>query len=167
MADVAGARRALGLAVALGLAGTSCHRAEPSGSAPPSVSAASPEPSARPAVSEIHESNFDLTMRPAGAVVAGQPAAVEIAVAVKAGYHPNDKYPYKFRPADSAGVRYAAPQFMKEALKLEEHRATMTVGFTPEGKGERTVAGLFAFSLCSADQCQIEKRELALRVNAD
>jgi len=118
-------------------------------------------------VSEIHEGNFDLMMRPAGAVTAGQPASVEISVATKAGYHPNDKYPYKFKPAESAGVSYAAPQFMKEALKLEEHRATMTVGFTPDGKGERTVAGLFAFSLCSADQCQIEKRQLALRVTAD
>jgi hypothetical protein len=118
-------------------------------------------------VSEIHEANFDLTMRPAGAVTAGQPASVEISVATKAGYHPNDKYPYKFKPAESAGLSYSAPQFMKDALKLEEHRATMTVGFTPDGKGERTVAGLFAFSLCSADQCQIEKRHLALRVTAD
>jgi hypothetical protein len=127
---------------------------------------ASAEPSVGP-VSEIHEGNFDLTMHPAGAVTAGRPASIEIAVAAKAGYHINDKYPYKFRPGESAGVSYSAPQFMKESVKLEEHRATMTVGFTPEGKGECTVAGLFAFSLCSADQCQIEKRQLALRVTAD
>jgi hypothetical protein len=41
------------------------------------------------------------------------------------------------------------------------------VSFTPEGKGDRTVAGLFAFSLCSADQCLIEKRDLALHVGID
>src|SRR5262249_23270273 len=148
-----------------------CHREEQhaakSSEEPTPTTSPELEPSARPAVSEIHESNFDLTMHPTGAITAGQPAAIEIAVTTKAGYHPNDKYPVKFKPADAAGVRYAAPQFTKEALTLEPLRATMKVDFTPEGKGERTVAGLFAFSLCSADQCQIEKRQLALRVTAD
>lgn len=157
------------MAICLGCLLSACHRNEPDAapkSAESAPAASAVEPSAGP-VSEIHEPNFDLTMRPAGAVTAGQPASVEISVATKAGYHPNDKYPYKFKPAEPVGLSYAAPQFMKDALKLEEHRATMTVGFTPDGKGERTVAGLFAFSLCSADQCQIEKRQLALRLTAD
>jgi hypothetical protein len=106
-------------------------------------------------------------MKPVGTVTAGQPAAVEITVDAKGGYHPNEKYPYKFKPAEAAGVRYASPTFSTEALKLEPRRATFTVSFTPEGKGDRTIAGLFAFSLCSADQCLIEKRDLALRVGVD
>jgi hypothetical protein len=106
-------------------------------------------------------------MKPVGAVTAGQPATVEITVDAKGGYHPNEKYPYKFKPAEAPGVRYASPTFTTEAVKLEPRRATLTVSFTPEGKGDRTIAGLFAFSLCSADQCLIEKRDLALQVGVN
>ena len=106
-------------------------------------------------------------MKPVGTVTAGQPATVEITVDAKGGYHPNEKYPYKFKPAEAPGVRYASPAFSTEAVKLEPRRATLTVSFTPEGKGDRTIAGLFAFSLCSADQCLIEKRDLALHVSVD
>ncbi len=116
---------------------------------------------------ELHEPTFDLVMKPAGAVVAGQSSAVEIQVDAKNGYHVNEKYPYKFKPAASPGVTYASPAFNADAAKLEEKRATMTVRFTPEGKGDKTVAGLFAFSLCSADQCLIEKRDVLLHVNVD
>lgn len=103
-------------------------------------------------------------MKPVGAVREGQPGSVEITVDAKGGYHPNEKYPYKFKPKDAPGVRYASPAFNVEAVKLEAQRATLTVSFTPEAKGDRTIAGLFAFSLCSADQCLIEKRDLALHV---
>jgi len=146
-----------GLVVAAG-----CRREEP----PPAKVAE--EPSARPApVSELHEATFDLRMKPVGALTAGQPASIEITVDAKGGYHPNEKYPYKFKPAEAQGVRYASPAFSAEAVKLEPQRATLTVSFTPEGKGDRTIAGLFAFSLCSADQCLIEKRDLALHVGVD
>ena len=134
---------------------------------PPQPMAAE-EPSAKPAASaELHEPTFDLVMKPAGGVVAGQPATVEIQVDAKSGYHVNDKYPYKFKPAASPGVTYASPTFTAEAAKLEEKRATMTVRFTPDGKGDKTIGGLFAFSLCSADQCLIEKRDVLLHVTAD
>ena len=129
------------------------------------------EPSASPATTaagpELHEPTFDLVMRPSGAVVAGQSSAVEIQVDAKNGYHVNEKYPYKFKPAVSPGVTYASPTFSADAAKLEEKRATMTVRFTPEDKGDKTIAGLFAFSLCSADQCLIEKRDVLLHVNVD
>ena len=142
--------------------GTGCRREEP---LPAPVAA---EPSARPApASELHEATFDLRMKPVGTVTAGQSASVEITVDAKGGYHPNEKYPYKFKPAEAPGVRYASPAFSTEAVKLEPQRATLTVSFTPEGKGDRTIAGLFAFSLCSADQCLIEKRDLALHVGVD
>jgi hypothetical protein len=135
--------------------------------APPPPSAME-EPTAKPvASSEVHEPNYDLVMKPAGAVVAGQPATVEIQVDTKSGYHVNDKYPYKFKPTASPGVAYATPTFSAESVKLEEKRATMTVRFTPEGKGDKAIAGLFAFSLCSADQCLIEKRDVLLHVSAD
>jgi hypothetical protein len=54
--------------------------------------------------------------------------------------------------------------FTKEALTLEEKRATMKLDLTPERKGEQTVRGVFAFSLCSAERCLVEKRELEMKI---
>jgi hypothetical protein len=153
-----------GVVVAVALVGA-CHREAPQ------KAFVSEEPSAAHAATaagpELHETTFDLVMKPAGAAVAGQPSAVEIQVDAKNGYHVNEKYPYKFKPAVSPGVTYASPAFNADAARLEEKRATMTVRFTPEGKGDKTIAGLFAFSLCSADQCLIEKRDVLLHVNVD
>ena len=155
----------------LAVAASGCHRPAPEATLVAEQTTANPvaeEPSAKPApAGAIHEATFDLVMKPAGAVIADRPAAVEIQVDAKSGYHVNDKYPYKFKPVVSPGVAYASPTFDAEAAKLEEKRATMTVRFTPEGKGDKTVAGLFAFSLCSADQCLIEKRDVALHVVAE
>jgi hypothetical protein len=163
MAHVA-ARRRTAFALLCAALACACHRAEPA----PAAASASEKPSARPApASEVHEATFDLVMKPVGAVVAGRPSSIEIAVDAKGGYHVNDKYPYKFKPSAPEGLTYASPTFSTEATKLEEKRATMTVAFTPDGKGDRTVAGLFAFSLCSADQCLIEKRDLTVRVVAN
>jgi hypothetical protein len=152
------------LAVAL-VGGSGCrHEAPERGPVPAEPSAAQAKAAAGP---ELHEPTFDLVMTPAGAIVAGQPSAAEIRVDAKSGYHINDKYPYKFKPAVSPGVAYASPVFGADAAKLEEKRATMTVRFTPEGKGDKTIAGLFAFSLCSVDQCLIEKRDVSLHVTSD
>jgi hypothetical protein len=35
------------------------------------------------------------------------------------------------------------------------------------GAGEKSVAGLFLFSVCSAERCLVEKRELAAKLSAD
>jgi hypothetical protein len=157
--------RACALLAVVLVGGSGCrHEAPGRASVPEEPSAAPAKAAAGP---ELHESTFDLVMAPAGVVVAGQPSAAEIRVLAKNGYHVNDKYPYKFKPAVSPGVVYASPAFGADAAKLEEKRATMTVRFTPEGKGDKTIAGLFAFSLCSADQCLIEKRDVLLHVTAE
>jgi hypothetical protein len=131
----------------------------------PSVSAqASIEPAPAP---EFHENTFDLVLRPAGAFAAGKPGSAEIQVSAKNGYHCNDKYPYKFKTSESPGVAYSSPVFTKDALHLEPGTATMKVDFTPDSKGQKTIAGVFAFSLCSAERCLVEKRNLALNIAVD
>lgn len=114
--------------------------------------------------SEFHEDTFDLSLRAVGAVAAGKPAGVEVVLVPKGGFHTNDKYPYKFKTAASAGVSYRTPVFTKDDMTLEEHRATMKLDFTPDSAGEKTLSGQFAFSVCSADKCLVEKRDLTLSV---
>jgi hypothetical protein len=113
---------------------------------------------------EFHEETFDLTLRAVGSVAAGKAATAEVVLIPKAGYHTNDKYPYKFKTATNPGVSYRAPVFTKEDVTLEEHKATMKVDFTPDSAGEKTLAGQFAFSVCSAEKCLVEKRDLTLSV---
>jgi hypothetical protein len=143
---------------------SSCRRDE----APPApVLSAEPaiEVAAAPAA-EFHEGPFDLVIRPVGDVVAGKPATAEILLSAKGEYHCNDKYPYKWKAADSPGVKYPSATVGKDAVALEEKRAVMKVDFVPEGPGEKTVKGQFSFSVCSAERCLIEKRDLSLAVAA-
>jgi hypothetical protein len=41
----------------------------------------------------------------------------------------------------------------------------MRVPFTPDGAGQRTVSGQFAFSVCTDETCLMEKRDLSLVVD--
>jgi hypothetical protein len=129
-----------------------------SSSAPPEVAKA-----VAPA-SEFHEETFDLSLRAVGSAAAGKPASAQVVLIPKAGYHTNDKYPYKFKTATNAGVSYRTSVFTKEDVTLEEHRATMKLDFTPDSAGEKTLSGQFAFSVCSAEKCLVEKRDLTLSV---
>jgi hypothetical protein len=142
-----------------------CHRGESEQAAASGAAPAAPAAAASAeAKAEYHEETFDLTLRPVGALAAGTQGSVEIQLSAKAGYHCNDKYPYKFKVGDSSGMKFAAPVFTKDALTLEEKRATMKVDLTPETKGEQTIRGVFAFSLCSAERCLVEKRELEAKI---
>jgi len=143
---------------------SACHHGEPEQGGAPAASAASEPATATEAKAEYHEETFDLILRPVGTLTAGAPGSVEIQLSAKAGYHCNDKYPYKFKVGDSSGVKFTTPVFTKDALTLEEKRATMKLDLTPETKGEQTVRGVFAFSLCSAERCLVEKRELAAKI---
>ena len=153
---------ALVLLAASALAG--CKRSEPTEASSPSAPSA-PEPAkVAAAAAEFHEDFFDLAIRPAGPYSAGKAGAAEIVLSPKNGYHTNDKYPYKFKAAESHGVSFRAPVFTKEDVVLDEKRATMKLDFTPDSTGEKTVSGQFAFSVCSAEKCLVEKRDLTLRV---
>ena len=137
---------------------------------PKSETTAVAPPAAEPvavAAAEFHEGTFDLVLRPLGPYASGKAGTAEIQLVPKGGYHCNDRYPYKFKVSNAPGVTFGAPVFTKDAVQLEPMRAVMKVGFTPESKGEKTLAGVFSFSLCSADRCLVEKRDLSLRIPVD
>ncbi len=138
--------------------------AEPAASA---QSAGSTQPAPEKGATSFRDARFDLQIQPKGSYKSGQAGQVQIVLSAKAPFHCNDKYPYKFKLQDSAGVKYPAKIVKKDAVQLEKHRATMTVGFTPESAGKKTIAGLFLFSLCSADKCLVERRNLQINVNVD
>lgn len=141
--------------------------------APPAGDAASA--AAAPAAAEAPASGaakftdaaFEVSLEPKGAAKAGQASALEVTLVAKAPYHVNDKYPIKLKLKETPGVKFDNLVVTKDAAKVEAMKAVMPVSYTPDGAGKRTVAGQFAFSVCTDDKCLMEKRDLLLDVNVD
>jgi hypothetical protein len=128
--------------------------------AAPAADAAAPTGAAK-----FTDAAFDLTLEaPKASLKAGQAGSVEVVLTAKAPFHVNDKYPIKLKLRETAGVKYENLTIGKDAAKVEAMKAVLPVSFTPDGAGKRTVAGLFAFSVCTEDKCLMEKRDLLLDV---
>jgi hypothetical protein len=153
--------------------------AEPAQPAPLAVSTAAAaasaqgatgaEPAAAPAgaaPSKYNEAPFDVVLQAKGAYSSGQAGAAEIVISAKPPFHANDKYPYKFKLNESPGLKFGNLVIEKDAVKVEKTRATLAVPFTPEGAGKHTISGKLFFSVCNEDQCLVEKRDLALEIDA-
>jgi hypothetical protein len=123
-------------------------------------------PPAAPAASKYSEAPFDVVIQPKGAYASGQAGAAEIVITAKPPFHANDKYPYKFKLNEAPGLKFANLVVDKDAVKVEKTRATLTVALTPESAGKHTVSGKLFFSVCNDDQCLVEKRDLALDIDA-
>ena len=87
-------------------------------------------------------------------------------ILAKPPFHANDKYPYKFKLNQAPGLKFANLVVEKDAVKVEKTRATLSVALTPESAGKHTVSGKLFFSVCNDDQCLVEKRDLALNIEA-
>lgn len=111
------------------------------------------------------ETNFTLGMKASGSYKAGQEGSVEIVLEAKAPFHANDKYPYKFKVAETAGVTFPEPIVKKDKAKVEHMSVSMPVAFTGAAAGKKKISGVFHFSVCTDDKCLIEKRALALEVD--
>ena len=139
-------------------------------SAAPGAAATEPAAAAGPVTgaAKFSDTGFDLSLEaPKASLKAGQPGAVEVVLTAKPPFHVNDKYPIKLKLKETQGVKYDNLTLGKDAVKLEAMKAVMPVSFTPDGAGKRTVAGQFAFSVCTEDKCLMEKRDLLLDVNVE
>lgn len=139
-------------------------RSNPSPAPPAEAATGAPAPAAAAGQSRISESQFDVALTSSGAYQAGKEGTVEIVLDAKAPFHVNDQYPIKFKAKEGAGVKFAAAVVGKDKAKLEAMRATMPVAFTPESAGQHTVAGQLSFSVCTDENCLMEKRDLSLVV---
>jgi len=117
------------------------------------------------AESKYSEAGFDLVLQPKGEYASGKAGEAEVVLSAKPPYHVNDKYPYKFKLKEAPGLSFASMIVTKDAVKFEPARATVPVIFTPSA-GKHTLSGQLSFSVCTADKCMIEKRDLALEIEA-
>lgn len=137
----------------------------------PSAAAAPATPEAEAAPkgeAKYTDAGFELSIEaPKAGVKAGQAGVAEIVLSAKPPFHVNDKYPIKLKLKETPGVKYESLTVGKDAVKLEPMKALMPVSFTPDAAGKKTIAGQFAFSVCTEDKCLMEKRDLLLDVNVD
>jgi hypothetical protein len=142
----------------------------PASAAAPPVAAVPPAaegtPAATQAAAQVSEESFDLRISGSSGYESGKAGEATITLDAKPPFHINDKYPYKFKLKQQAGLKFPSAVVGKDAAKLEKQRMTMAVPFVPESPGKHTLSGVLAFSVCTDDKCLIEKRDLAFDVQS-
>jgi len=108
---------------------------------------------------------FSVWLQSSGKYTAGQQGAVEAVVMPKGEFHCNQEYPYKFVTSSlSTGVTFPKSTYRAEGLSLSPTRAVMRIPFVPQSAGEARVGGTFHFSVCTDQQCVVEKRDVFVTV---
>ncbi len=118
---------------------------------------------------------YELNLAATGAWAAGKESSVAVTVTAKPGFHVNPEYPVSFRPEGSESVKFSGERVALTAGEktpcAEKAEDACKVQFplpaTPEKAGPAKVAGVVAFSVCSADKCLIEKVPVTLAINVD
>jgi hypothetical protein len=105
----------------------------------------------------------------AGSCTVGDTCSVALTLAATGDYHINDEYPYKFKADDVPAVEFLGTDdggknvFSKSAknwTKTGEKTGAMTVTFRLSDSGSRAIAGVFKFSVCSAQNCVLEQESV-------
>lgn len=113
----------------------------------------------------VEDAGFDLSIR-TGEVAVGSEATAEVELLSKQPFKCNDKYPYKFTSAASEGLEFSTPEVTSDQATIGHDRVVMKIPFKATTPGVHTLSGKFAFSICTSDQCRIEKRDLSLKFEA-
>ncbi len=112
----------------------------------------------------VDESAFTLSLAPGAPYSAGVAGVLLLELKAKAPHHVNQEYPHKLKLKPTDGVTFPNSTLTRDAMKLEAMAVSLKVPFTPTRSGALTISGEFAFSLCTADRCLIEKRALSTEI---
>jgi hypothetical protein len=157
-------------AVASGSA-TAERSRERAGAKPPASASATPAGALEPASKHVAGDNYALDLSTPGCKADAE-CAVTIKLTTAGDWHVNKEYPYKFVASAAPnltflgtgdGGTFSRPNgdFVEQGEKV----GVMTVRFRSPLPGEAHVAGTYKFSVCSAEQCQIEQEKVDLAVS--
>lgn len=133
----------------------------PGGSITAAPSAAAPPAAAAPAP-KVEAATFTATIEAVDAT-AGAPSTATVTVVPAAGYKVNEEYPYKCKlEAPAEGVTYPTP--VVTDVERTKEKATMKLPFVVARAGTAKVGGTCSLSVCTPDNCVIEKVALATDV---
>ena len=145
--------------------------AQPSASGAKAASTGAPASSAKADTTEVKGEEktgaaFSAYMSSAKSYKAGQPGTVTAIVNALGDYHVNPEFPYKVKlDAAPSGVSY--PQDTIRDVSRSEKRASMSIPFTASQAGSSTISGTISLSVCTKDQCVIEKAPVSVTVKVE
>lgn len=147
------------LALGLAVAALGCNKSEAA------ASGRAPSGEATPIV-KGDSSAFAADIRASGPYTAGAEGTVEVSLTPKAGYHVNAEYPYKFKldPAPD-GVTYPKPLLVQTDGVFAATKGTFLVPFVAAKAGKYTLSGILNLSVCSEENCVIQKAPLHVDVD--
>jgi hypothetical protein len=119
--------------------------------------------------------NYVINATSSSCHVGGQ-CTVALRLEAQGSFHVNKEYPYKFMANDTSGVEFLGKdpankkRFTKSAGDFaldagNEKVGTMTVRFKPSSRGSKNISGLFKFSVCSQQNCQLGQANITVAVN--
>jgi hypothetical protein len=117
--------------------------------------------------------DFFVDAAPAGLCAVGDACSVGLTLAARGDFHINDDYPYKFKADDAPGVEFLGTgdagknvfsKVGKNWTKTGEKTGAMTVTFKPSDGGSKVIAGVFKFSVCSPQNCELEQQPVKASV---
>ena len=129
--------------------------------------------SADEGATRVEKDGYVASLAAPGEPRAGVPATVTLTLVVRNGFHMNADYPTSFKVTQGGSVTYPRAKIDRDsgltALACADKRdvncsARAAVPYIAPAAGTHTVGGVFAFSVCSADQCLIEKEPVSLEL---
>ena len=135
------------------------------------LTAATPAPaseSAFPAAAKFETANYLVEIAAPGPFKAGVAGTAKVTLTTKGAYHINAQYPYRFKAAAPPnGLSYPKPVLQRADGQFEEKRAVFNLAFVASQAGKFNVGGAFHMSVCSADNCLVDKPSLDVTVSVE
>lgn len=120
---------------------------------------------ALPLTAKVETDNYVVEMTASGPFKVGVEGTAQVKLTTKGAYHVNPKYPYRFKTAAPPnGLVYPKPVLQRDDGRFEEKQAVFNVGFVASQAGQFEVGGAFHMSVCSAENCLVDKPSLAVAV---
>jgi hypothetical protein len=107
---------------------------------------------------------FSVWLEAPAEVVVGKPSLARVRVVAKEPYKCNDKYSAKFRWDAHDGLSVGSTKV--SGMSVAGKNGTLALPFSAVGAGPVTLSGTLSFSVCTQENCRVEKRKLRLSTNA-
>ncbi len=122
-----------------------------------------------PSAARAETASYLAEIVPSGSYKAGAEGSVKVTVASKGEYHINAQFPYKFKAAAPApeGVTYPKPVLQRADGTFEATRGTFQVPFVVSKAGKATIGGTLHLSVCTANNCVMDKVPLDVVVDVN
>jgi hypothetical protein len=126
---------------------------------------------AKPAAAgpKIETGSFLLEVTPAQpSYTAGTPGEVEIALESRGEWHVNEEYPIRVDLKAPSGLAIPKPELVKaDAKEFTDEKVRFLAAVEPSAAGEHEVTCDVSFALCTEENCILERRTLAMKLEVE